>query len=106
MLRPARIFSMRNGVPVTSDSASEVRRICPPPSPIEPSSSSVTMSSSSTWREMPAPEGCHPALHHHAHTPLQRLAIFVHKLAGRLLGGVAHLVAQRSDLRCHHALHP
>jgi len=31
--RPARIPAMRNGLPVTSDSASEVRRICPPPSP-------------------------------------------------------------------------
>ena len=28
---------MRNGRPVTSESASAVRRICPPPSPSEPS---------------------------------------------------------------------
>src|ERR1043166_2138165 len=28
---------MPNGWPVTNDSASEVRRICPPPSPSEPS---------------------------------------------------------------------
>src|SRR5438552_1021373 len=35
--RPARIFSMENGVPVTSESASAVRRICPPPSPCDPS---------------------------------------------------------------------
>ena len=33
---PARIFSMRNGLPVTVDSASAVRRIWPPPSPNEP----------------------------------------------------------------------
>src|SRR3984893_6424704 len=36
-LRPARMFSMRNGLPVTSESASAVRRICPPPSPNDPS---------------------------------------------------------------------
>src|ERR1700688_2497717 len=35
--RPARICSSRNGCPVTSDNANEVRRICPPPSPCDPS---------------------------------------------------------------------
>jgi hypothetical protein len=34
---PARIFSMRNGLPVTVESASAVPRIWPPPSPDEPS---------------------------------------------------------------------
>src|SRR5688572_24628415 len=29
--------SIRNGCPVTNDNASDVRRICPPPSPSEPS---------------------------------------------------------------------
>src|SRR6266508_189840 len=37
LARPARIFSIRNGVPVAIDSASAVRRICPPPSPCAPS---------------------------------------------------------------------
>ncbi len=37
LLRPARMLMMRNGFPVTSESASEVRRICPPPSPAAPS---------------------------------------------------------------------
>lgn len=32
-----RIFSIRNGWPVTIYSRSEVRRICPPPFPMEPS---------------------------------------------------------------------
>src|SRR5919197_194309 len=40
--RRARICSMRNGVPVTRESASAVRRICPPPSPCEPSMVSTT----------------------------------------------------------------
>ena len=35
--RRARILSIRNGVPVTRDRASAVRRIWPPPSPCEPS---------------------------------------------------------------------
>src|SRR5262245_55098197 len=36
-LRPARIFSIRNGWPVNSESPNAVRRIWPPPSPNEPS---------------------------------------------------------------------
>ncbi len=35
--RPARMFSIRNAFPVTSERLSEVRRICPPPSPDDPS---------------------------------------------------------------------
>src|ERR1017187_10871174 len=35
--RLARICSIRNGWPVTRDSAKDVRRIWPPPSPAEPS---------------------------------------------------------------------
>jgi len=35
--RPARMLSMRKGCPVTMESARAVRRICPPPSPMEPS---------------------------------------------------------------------
>src|SRR5262245_44869200 len=31
------MFSIRKGVPVTSESASAVRTICPPPSPMDPS---------------------------------------------------------------------
>src|SRR2546422_7627892 len=41
-LRPARIFSMRKGFPVTSASESEVRRIWPPPSPADPSTVSMS----------------------------------------------------------------
>src|SRR5436190_6900381 len=44
LARPARIFSMRNAVPVTSDRPRAVRRICPPPSPCEPSISSTASS--------------------------------------------------------------
>src|SRR2546426_12660820 len=50
-LRPARIFSMENGVPVTSESASAVRRICPPPSPCDPSI--VTTTSSLDAHDLP-----------------------------------------------------
>ena len=39
--RPARMFSMTNGRPVTSDIASEERRTWPPPSPAEPSIAST-----------------------------------------------------------------
>src|SRR5215467_11292861 len=35
--RFARMFSIRKGFPVTSDKLSELRRICPPPSPKDPS---------------------------------------------------------------------
>src|SRR5262245_60704526 len=44
LFRPARIFSMVNAVPVTSESARAVRRICPPPSPCEPSIISTPLS--------------------------------------------------------------
>ena len=40
--RLARIFTMRNGRPVSSESVSAVRRIWPPPSPREPSSRTVS----------------------------------------------------------------
>jgi hypothetical protein len=35
--RFARMFSIRKGFPVTSDELSELRKICPPPSPKDPS---------------------------------------------------------------------
>ena len=35
--RQARLLMMRNGLPVTNEIASDVRRICSPPSPCEPS---------------------------------------------------------------------
>src|SRR5688500_7925568 len=37
LARPARMLSMRKAWPVAMDSANAVRRICPPPSPREPS---------------------------------------------------------------------
>ena len=47
LARPARMRSMRNGRPVTTLSASADRRICPPPSPWDPSR---WMSSDMGWK--------------------------------------------------------
>lgn len=49
--RPARTLTIRSGVPVTSESESDERSICPPPSPSDPSS--VTMPASSVFTRSP-----------------------------------------------------
>src|SRR5205823_370719 len=42
--RPARIRSIVKGIPVTRERPNAVRRICPPPSPIDPSRFSTEVS--------------------------------------------------------------
>jgi hypothetical protein len=41
--RPPRILSMRKGIPVTSERLNDVRSICPPPSPRDPSISIIVV---------------------------------------------------------------
>src|SRR3990172_5701170 len=57
-LRPARIFTMRNGVPVTRERASDDRRIWPPPSPFAPSISSIAI-----WSPLHAKGDVRPRAH-------------------------------------------
>src|SRR6266542_3085076 len=75
LARPARIRSMRNGVPLTSESASDVRRIWPPPSPRDPSTVSIASSL-------------------HAHDLPQRVHD-LHEVLLRLHDGVDGLVGSR-----------
>src|SRR4030095_4957516 len=86
--RPARIFSMVNGVPVTRESGSAVRRIRPPPSPWDPS----IVSTSSPLDAHDLPERVHD---------LDQVPLRLHDRVDRLVGA-ARLV---DDIRILPAFH-